>query len=130
MNTQLLCTFTHPGVLVTTVNRIQNHYEIVFGRIFVLANEDDSEELLCTYNVERRFNIQPLQGTISLHRKKNTNTLYTINALNELIKELNNGVLDTTFEVNWDHYQDTVLLVGTEGLREIPTKIHEIVYLN
>ena len=130
MRTQLLCTFTNPGYLVNTVNTITKHYDIVFGRIFVLANEDDGQELLCTYNIEKSYNVNHLRGTISFHRKKRTNTLYTINALNELIKILNNGVLDTTFEVNWDHYQDTVLLVGTEGLREIPTKIHEIVYLN
>lgn len=126
----MLCTFTNPGYLVNTVNTITKHYDIVFGRIFVLANEDDGQELLCTYNIEKSYNVNHLRGTISFHRKKQTNTLYTINALNELIKILNNGVLDTTFEVNWDHYQDTVLLVGTEGLREIPTKIHEIVYLN
>jgi len=40
-----------------------------------------------------------VKNTISLHRKKITNTLYTINALNELIKTINNGVLDTKYQV-------------------------------
>ena len=53
MQTQLLCTFTNPGYLVNTVNTITKNYDIVFGRIFVLVNEDDSQELLCTYNIEK-----------------------------------------------------------------------------
>ena len=130
MQTQLLCTFTNPGYLVNTVNTITKNYDIVFGRIFVLVNEDDSQEILCTYNIEKSRNVQHLKGTISLHRKKHTNTLYTINALNELIKILNNGIQDNNFEVNWDNYKDTVLLVGSDGFRKVPTAIHEIVKLN
>lgn len=130
MRTQLLCTFTNPGYLVNTVNTITKHYDIVFGRIFVLANEDDAQELLCTYNIEKSYNVNHLRGTISLHRKKQTNTLYTINALNELIKILNNGVQDNSFEIEWDNYRDTVLLIGGNGFRKVPTTIHEIVNLN
>jgi hypothetical protein len=39
-------------------------------------------------------------NTILVHRKKETNTLYTINALNELIKKLNGGVVDIAYKVN------------------------------
>ena len=43
----------------------------------------------------------PLPGTILLHRKKESNTLYTINALNALVRQLNNGMLDNRFIINW-----------------------------
>ena len=63
-------------------------------------------------------------------RKKNTNTLYTINALNNLIRLLNNGVLDTSYQVDWENYRNTMLLTNDEGLRKIKTEIEEVVYLN
>ena len=43
------------------------------------------------------------EATISLHRKKATNTLYTINALNMLVAELNGGKLDQNAEIERVH---------------------------
>ena len=71
-----------------------------------------------------------MDNTISLHRKKNTNTLYTINALNNLIRLLNNGVLDTSYQVDWENYRNTMLLTNDEGLRKIKTEIEEVIHLN
>jgi len=129
MKTQLLCTFTTPNYVAGTVNKITNHYTIVFGRIFILENEDDEDELMCTYNVEQSNYQASLDSTISLHRKKTTNTLYTINALNALIKQLNNGVLDQSYQVPWNNYRNMIILYGESGLREVPTAIREIVNL-
>lgn len=129
MKTQLLCTFTTPNYVAGTVNKITNHYTIVFGRIFILENEDDEDELMCTYNVEQSNYQASLDSTISLHRKKTTNTLYTINALNALIKQLNNGVLDQSYQVPWNNYRNMIILYGETGLREVPTAIKEIVNL-
>jgi len=129
MKTQLLCTFTTPNYVAGTVNKITNHYTIVFGRIFILENEDDEDELMCTYNVEQSNYQASLDSTISLHRKKTTNTLYTINALNALIKQLNNGVLDQSYQVPWNNYRNMIILYGESGLREVPTAIKEIVNL-
>ena len=61
------------------------------------------------------------------HRKKQSNTLYTINALNEVIRELNGGVLDKRFPIPWDDYYNSLLLTNENGLNKIPTKIHSIV---
>ena len=69
----------------------------------------------------------PIPNTISLHRKKQSNTLYTINALNEVIRELNGGVLDKRFPIPWDDYYNSLLLTNENGLNKIPTKIHSIV---
>ena len=68
-----------------------------------------------------------VQNTISLHRKKQSNTLYTINALNEVIRELNGGVLDKRFPIPWEDYHNSLLLTNDNGLNKIPTKIHSIV---
>tara|TARA_R100000008_G_scaffold53230_1_gene32275 strand:+ start:1087 stop:1491 length:405 start_codon:yes stop_codon:yes gene_type:complete len=129
MNTQLLCTFTPKKSVNTTTDLIIDTYDIIFNKIFILKDMDNSRELMCTYNIEAKENPTILENTISLHRKKQTNTLYTINALNELIKIVNNGVLDTSYQVEWDNYRNTMLVTNDEGLRKINTSIHDIIHI-
>jgi len=129
MNTQLLCTFTPKKTVSKTTDLIIDTYDIIFNKIFVLKDTDNNRELMCTYNIESSENPTILDNTISLHRKKQTNTLYTINALNELIKSVNNGVLDTTFQVDWDNYRNSMLVTNDEGLRRINTAIHDIIHI-
>jgi len=52
---------------------------------------------------------------------------YTINALNEVIRSLNGGVLDKRFPIPWEEYQNTLLLTNEKGLNKISTKIHKII---
>ena len=83
---------------------------------------------MCTYNVEYDDNfMEGIPNTISLHRKKQTNTLYTINALNDVIRELNDGVLDKTFIIPWENYKNSVLLYNEDGLVVIKTKLYKII---
>jgi hypothetical protein len=128
MKTQLLCTFTTKNNLESTVSEIESNYDIAFNKIYVLQNEDNPKELVCTYNVnvddELDYNL--VTSTISLHRKKHTNTLYTINALNEVIKNLNNGVLDTNYKIPWENFQNMVMVTNSEGVNKIPTRIFKI----
>ena len=128
MRTQLLCTFTKRNRFYETVDIIIASNEIVFNKIYVFQNEDDHHQLICTYNVEYDEDyVENVPDTISLHRKKNTNTLYTINALNDLIRELNSGKLDKTFPIEWENYKNSLLLTNEEGLNKIPTRIYTIV---
>ena len=102
MKTQLLCTFTTQHNLEQSIRDITKNFKVVFDKIYVLQNEEKQKELICTYNVNKddKIDFNSVNNTISLHRKKITNTLYTINALNELIKLINNGVLDTNYQGN------------------------------
>ena len=129
MKTQLLCTFTNKKVLSKTVDKIIDAYDILYNKLFVLRNESDTRELMCTYNIDSSGDVVILPDTISLHRKKQTNTLYTINALNECIKTCNNGVLDTSFQLEWENYRNSILLTSDSGLRRIDTSIHEVIYI-
>ena len=131
MKTQLLCTFTTQFNLEQSIRDITKNFKIVFDKIYVLQNEEKPKELICTYNVNQDDDIDfnKVKNTISLHRKKITNTLYTINALNELIKLINNGVLDTTYQVPWDLYKNMILISNKEGLSRIPTRILKIIDL-
>tara|TARA_R110000824_G_scaffold45361_1_gene131233 strand:+ start:775 stop:1173 length:399 start_codon:yes stop_codon:yes gene_type:complete len=132
MRTQLLATFTTKKDIETTIANISSVYTIVFNKIYVLQNENNINELICTYNVDITDGVDynKVDGTISLHRKKHTNTLYTINALNECIKNLNNGVLDTKFLIPWENFKNMLLVTNSDGLNRINTRIYKIINLN
>jgi hypothetical protein len=85
------------------------------------------EEYVITYNVEHANVSYIPENTILVHRKKESNTLYTINALNELIKKLNGGVVDTRFAINWNHYKNCILLTQHNELNQLNTKIFKII---
>jgi hypothetical protein len=124
---KLFCTFAKKELLDERLQEINKEYKILYNKIFVLASPE-SDEYMCTYNIEIEGpNTKILPNTILLHRKKDSNTLYTINALNTLIKTLNNGVLDSKFMVNWPDYRNSILLTQGEDLRKLNTSIHKIV---
>jgi hypothetical protein len=125
---KLFCTFIEHDKLQDTVNTLTKRYTILYSKVFVLESPD-TEELILTYNIDAvNTNAQnALPNTILLHRKKESNTLYTINALNALIREINGGVLDTNYRVSWVDYRNTILLTQDGGLRTVHTKIHTIV---
>ena len=129
MRTNLLCTFTTPRDKRKTLDLIIDKYDILNNKIFLLKNIDNDRELMCTYNISVEENYSELDNTILLHRKKQTNTLYTINALNSLIRVLNNGVLDTTYQLDWENYRNTMLLTNEEGLKRIETEVDDIIYI-
>ena len=124
---KLFCSFTAKEGLESTIDTIKSQYQILFNKIFILYIES-TNEYVCTYNVDS-FNMSNtiLPNTILLHRKKESNTLYTINALNDLIKELNYGRLDSSYRINWKDYSNCILLTTNGDLRRLDTKIHKII---
>lgn len=126
LNNKLFCTFTDLEGLDTLIENIKSKYSIIYNKLFVLEIVG-KDEYVVTYNVEQA-NIGSIpENTILVHRKKESNTLYTINALNTLIKELNNGMLDNQFKVNWNDYQNSILLTQGPDLRILNTKIYKII---
>jgi hypothetical protein len=127
---KLFCTFTSPADLEETVATINRKYSILFNKIFVLESPQ-SDELICTYNIDTgNMAAAPMANTILLHRKKESNSLYTINALNILIRSLNNGILDTRYVIPWQEYKNCILLTNGNDLRRLDTAIHKIVDFN
>ena len=131
MNNRLYCTFVPEENIESTVDKIKGSYSILFNKIFVLESLD-GEKVMLTYNVDmgNSSNEFSVSNTILVHRKKQTNTLYTINALNELIKSLNNGYLDKSYRVNWNDYRNCILLIQTDGFNRINTKVKDIINLS
>jgi hypothetical protein len=128
LNNKLFCTFVTEDVLDDMVTSISGAYSIMYNKMFVLFVKSTNEYVI-TYNVDQgNVNNIPL-NTILVHRKKETNTLYTINALNDLIKKLNGGVVDVSFRVNWQHYNNCILLTQNGDLKQLNTKVYKIVEL-
>jgi hypothetical protein len=115
--------------LPETIASITSRYPILYSKLFILESPQTTEYLI-TYNVDTEKPLTEIpDNTILLHRKKESNSLYTINALNTLIKSLNNGVADSNYRINWSDYKNSVLLTQGDDLRIINTKIFKIIYL-
>tara|TARA_R100001509_G_scaffold164033_1_gene140189 strand:- start:1118 stop:1585 length:468 start_codon:yes stop_codon:yes gene_type:complete len=128
LNNKLFCTFTDLNGLDALIEDITSKYSIIYNKLFVLEIVG-KDEYVITYNVEQA-NIGSIpENTILVHRKKESNTLYTINALNELIKKLNGGVVDTKYQVEWQHYRNCILLTQHNELNQLNTKIYKIIEL-
>ena len=126
MNNKLYCTFLQDESVDEVVDRVLEEHDILFNKIFVLASLDDDKVML-TYNIDGPVYDLQLENTILVHRKKQTNTLYTINALNEVIKYLNEGILDTTYQVDWSKFRNCLLLTRPGGFKKIRTRLKTII---
>lgn len=128
MSNKLFCTFSTEDNLDELLTTIQSKYKIIYNKIFVLYSKSQ-DEYICTYNVDQVNITNFLDNTILVHRKKESNTLYTINSLNRLIESLNGGVLDTTYKVEWNDYKNCILLTKGAELKRVNTKLFRILDL-
>jgi hypothetical protein len=128
---KLFATFAKKEDIDQTLDIITGRYSILYNKIFILESKD-SDEVIFTYNIDpgNMSTTSVLPNTILVHRKKESNTLYTINALNALIKSLNNGYADPNYKIEWNDYRNTILLTqGPDQLRKLETTIFKIVNL-
>lgn len=123
---QLLCTFANSLNYIDVLKEISNQYTLIDNKIFIFANENNLRELYLTFNVEKNDRNNRFKGTISIHRKKQTNTLYTLNAMNKLIADENGGVFDKSFQLNWDLYKNSIILTNEIGVKIVPLKLFSI----
>lgn len=97
------------------------------NKIFVFANEKNLREIYLTFNIVKNVESKiKYPNTISVHRKKQTNTLYTLNAMNRLIEDENNGVFDKTFQLNWELYQNSIILIADPGVKIVGLKLFSV----
>jgi hypothetical protein len=123
---QLLCTFSNDKDFRTVADEIRKFYEVYSNRVFAFVNAQNPKEIYLTYNVlNMRKDAPKFPNTILIHRKKQTNTLYTLNAMNRLIEE-EHGCADKTYQVNWKLYENSLIITGDVSIRIIPLKISTI----
>ena len=129
MKSQLLCTFALKWQISKVIQEITQTYNVIGHRVICLQNENNPDQIFCVYNVSHETQ-QVLQNTIKVHRKKESNTLYTINSLNRLIQILNNGQISTQFNINWVQHKNVLLLLRNNELLNIKTRIYKIFYID
>jgi len=122
LKTQLLCTFAHKKDLELIVDYVTKSYTISEQRMFVFSDADNRNDIYITFNIEAT-GYSKTPNTISIHRKKETNTLYTVNALNTIIRGANNGVMDKSFAVDWTLYHNSLLMTNANALRRIQLQL-------
>ena len=129
--TTLLATFCERIDLDITLQKIKEQFSISNSKIFLLKNKDDENKIIFTYNIaltedKIQFN-QKIPGTVSLHRKKETNTLYTINSLNKIVlNETQSSIVDKSHIINWGEYQNCILIIKNKELLKINTELEAI----
>jgi hypothetical protein len=126
MRTQLLCTFTNEDSFENIVDVILKTHELFSRKIFILKLQP-SNELVISYNIIPANENSFLSNTIMVHRKKESNTMYTINALNKLIFNLNNGIVDKSFQINWDIYRNSMILTNGDSYKVLKTSLFRII---
>ncbi len=124
MNTQLLCLFTTKEEINIAQDFILKNYTLTNPNVFILENKSKPDEFFITFNVEKgSAPIDSQWKTILVHRKKQSNTIYTINALNEVVKSKTGGILDNSYMIEWEEFKNCIITTSNLGYKKIPTKV-------
>lgn len=122
---RIFCTFSAKEELDRNITWITETYTIPGGRLFIL-NAPEEDIYLLTYNLEFENLAKFPENTILVHRKKDFNVLYTINALNFLVKQITGGYASPKVEVDWKPYRNSLLLTEEGAFKQIRTKLFKI----
>lgn len=127
MKTQLVCTFSKKYETENVIDQIKSNFSILNNKIFIFKSFEIKDDSILSYNIVMDSYKKFLPNSIMVHQKRETNTIYTINALNELIMNLNNGVLDKKYPIEWERYRNCALLKNKDGFRVVKiflVKVH------
>ena len=86
---------------------------------------ENPNEIFLTFN-GAKTGTDYYQHTISVHRKKEYNVLYSINALNELVKIENLGNFSSRTDIKWEKYRNSLITVKDGELKITSTKLVKI----
>jgi hypothetical protein len=114
--------------LEAEVRFIVDKIELTNNYIFLLQNKNIPDKKILTYNAVTqpgsKFN--PRLHTMRIHRKKQTNTLYSINALNAAIAEQHDGKTGKHLKLDWSEYANSLLLTAGKKLVVHPIEVLKI----
>ena len=127
MKIQLLCTFSTEGDHRDVISTIRKLYTLPDKKLFVFRDCKDPNSILITYNVLLGEQFTKLKSTISVHRKKQTNTLFTLNSMNRIIEEENGGNWDKSYQLDWELYKNCLIITTESGYKIIDIQLLDIV---
>jgi len=96
--------------------------------IFLLRHKDNPAKKILTYNAitEKGTPFNARLFTMRIHRKKHTNTLYTINALNLALAQDHDGQTGKHLQLDWEKYANSILLSVNKTLQVHPIEVERI----
>lgn len=111
------------------INEIINTVDLTNKYIFVLAEKDNPEKKIITFNTthEGQTKIKETYYTIRVHRKKKTNTLYTINGLNLALEKEHDGKRGRDLKLDWESHRGTLIMSQAGQLKTIQLDLQKIV---
>jgi hypothetical protein len=114
--------------IMKEVEFIANNLQLTNNMIFLMEQKGETPRLFLTYNAvtEKGRRFHPTLFTMRVHRKKQTNTLYTINALNLAIADEHDGKTGKDLKLNWENYQNSILLTVGKKLQTHPIEVLKI----
>ncbi len=96
--------------------------------IFLFHRSKSASDYIVTYNVSdpKISRSSTNSYTMRVHRKKQSNTLYTINALNAAVSLQHSGSTGKDLPLNWDEYKNCLLLTEGKNLQVHPIEVLKI----
>jgi len=114
--------------IMEEVQAIADNLTLTNKFIFLFEDKEEPSKKILTYNAipekGKRFN--PRLFTMRVHRKKQTNTLYTINALNLAIAQEHDGKTGKNLKLDWENYRECILLSVNRELKIQGIKVVQI----
>jgi hypothetical protein len=131
----LLATFVRgpdESVVDEVVQSVLEKHEITNKYMFIFVDESDPDRRIVTYNakIEKGNPVGLKYFTIRVHRKKKTNTLYTINGLNKALNEQYEGKQGKHLQLDWESYKNSILLTFGGSLKCIPLKLEKVLEIS
>lgn len=124
-SSQLLCTYGKLQTHGEDIQELRKYYNVLDGRIYILQSGHNPDDVFLTYNADR-LGTATHPRTTAVHRKKEYNVIYSINALNELIRQETGGKISKTHQINWWLYGNS-LITARDGIVKItPTRLLKI----
>jgi len=122
--TNLLASFIFPERLEWFLSYLEAKFSITKEKVFCYKDNDDESKLILTFKIsiptDKSLNLKDLfPSAVIIHKKGNA--LYTINALNKLIEENNEGSIGNIeykdIKIDWEEYQDKFILIKDKELK-------------
>lgn len=125
--TLLLASFVYLDTLESRKKHLKENFNIDEKNIFIYEIEGEKEKYLITFKIivengERLDIKKHFKNTILIHKK--STTLYTINALNEIINEehsLNPSLKHNykEYKIEWENYKNKLLMINNNNLTSL-----------
>lgn len=114
-NPTLICTFVNKSKIIAFVNFVKNKLHI--KNVHVYSIETNKDEFIVLFNTFRKLRFTGfLKYSRTIHFKNGS--IFSINAINELIKQINGDDVDTSkIELDWGKYSNKLIVLANGELK-------------